>query len=65
MTAHIFATEPDEGIEWKHNDWFYEIMFNIKGRWFRVSGTKLYKRRCWASRVAKAMGLKVEHWYPI
>lgn len=64
MTAHIFATEPDEGIEWNHHDWFYEIMFNVKGRWFRASGTKLYKNRRWASRTAKRMGLKVEHWYP-
>lgn len=62
MTAHIFAVEPDDGMEWKHNDFFYEIRFNIRGRWFRISGTKLYKSRRWASRAARAMGLNVKHW---
>lgn len=43
MMAHIFAVEPDEGMEWSHKDWFYEIRFEVKGTYFRVSGTKLFK----------------------
>ena len=59
---HIFATDNPEGIEWNHNDWFYELRAeNSEGK---VVG-KLHKRRCHATREANKLSNKVIQWYPI
>lgn len=60
--VHIFQVEPDEGMEWNHNDWFYKLTEKIDGQFIRLG--KLYKNRSSASRAGGRIG-KVEHWYLI
>lgn len=59
---HIFATEPDEGVEWNHNDWFYELRQLVNQK-FKPIGKK-YKSRSAAARAANKIG-KAIHWYNI
>jgi hypothetical protein len=58
---NVFATEPDSGMDWMHNDWFYEVKDKPNG----VRIGKLYKSRNWASRAAKKLAKRVIHWYPV
>ncbi len=62
--VNIFATDNEDGQEWKHNDWFYKVTVSdgtAEGK--RIS--KLYKSRNWASRFGKQVAKKVLHWWPI
>ncbi len=62
IDIHIFVSEPDEGTEWVHRDWFYALKKVTNKQLVRFG--KLYRSRSATARAANKLG-KAVHWYPI